>query len=466
MRRLTLVLLVVATVLLASCAPAAAPTPEVITKIETQVVKETQVVEKLVTPVMEYPDEVRIGVVLPLTAGAAIYGEQTRAGLDVALEEINSSGGIESLGGAKINLIYGDSKSTPDGALAESERLVNQENVAVLMGAFQSGVTFAASTVAEKYHVPWHVLASVKDEITKDRGFKYIFRDQKFTGMDAEQMVPVLNAFAEATGVRPKTYALLVEGGDWGRSTGTNLKKLFAGEGYELVMEEVYPSGQADFTAQVLKLKEAQPDMLHLCMYTADHILFSKEAMAQELYFPFGIFSYGGGSEDPTLYTSLPPEAVEYMFVEEDWDMRRMAEPWYPYLNDIIKAKLGYDIGIHVIRGYAQLYTLKDVLERAVYSPDLATYRDNIRDAYAATYITPENAYMRELPSGEKFAPSLIRGVSRVVFDAEGQNPFAYGNVSQIIDGERTMLFTMWDDLPTGKLLRPPVWPIPPWDER
>ncbi|WP_020203495.1 ABC transporter substrate-binding protein, partial [Cupriavidus sp. WS] len=128
--------------------------------------------------------EIPIGFVLPLSGGAATIGNQTKQGAEIAAEQINQAGGIRSLGGAKLKLIFADSQSKPDVGVAETERLIQRENVPLIVGAYNSAVTFPATEVAERYKVPWVVTGAVKDEIT-ERGFKYVFRPNNKAIYDA-----------------------------------------------------------------------------------------------------------------------------------------------------------------------------------------------------------------------------------------------------------------------------------------
>ena len=78
----------------------------------------------------KYPKEILIGAVLPLSGGSASQGAQLRTGAEIALDQINGMGGIKNMGGAKLKLIFGDSKTTPDGGVAEAERLITREKIA------------------------------------------------------------------------------------------------------------------------------------------------------------------------------------------------------------------------------------------------------------------------------------------------------------------------------------------------
>ena len=81
-------------------------------------------------------EEVKIGVILPLSGPVAPIGETVRQGLDYGAAQVNEEGGIKSLGGAKIKLVYADSTGDPKVGMSEAERLIVEEDVVALMGAY------------------------------------------------------------------------------------------------------------------------------------------------------------------------------------------------------------------------------------------------------------------------------------------------------------------------------------------
>lgn len=411
----------------------------------------------------KYPKEILVGQVLPLSGGSASQGAQIRTGAEIAVDEINRMGGIKNMGGAKIKLLFGDSKTTPDGGVAEAERLITREKIAVQLGCFNSAVTFPTTEVAQRYKIPHLVNVAVKNEIT-ERGYEYVFRDFNKASYDVEEMIKGAKLFTDETGKGPKTVAFLWEGTDWGSSTHDFMADLYPKAGYKVVLDESYPPGQSSFAAQLIKIKRAKPDMLIICMYTPDHIIFTKELLTQKLYFPYGLWSVGAGSEDPTYYRAVPQEAVDYMFVQEDGDIMIEKRPFYDTINKKAKDKLGYDLNVYVLTGYGTMWIIKDALERTSYSSNLATFRNNIRDALAETDITKEKcADLLTAPNGEKYCPALIRGIQRVKFDVQGQNTNSHGQISQNIKGIR------WPLSPTAVRMTnsPSVsWPVPTWDKR
>jgi branched-chain amino acid transport system substrate-binding protein len=398
--------------------------------------------------------EVLIGEILPLSGGVASLGSQLKVGAEIAIDEINAEGGIKSMKGAKLKLVLGDSKSTPDGGAAETERLITREKVSVLLGSYQSGVVFPSTEVAERYKTPWVVNMGVKDEIT-DRGFKYVFRVCNKASFDIKEMVDAVDLFKKETGNGPKTFALLYEGTDWGRSSAGFIKKLYVAKGYKMLTDESYQPGVLDFTSQILKIKAAKPDMLIVCAYTPEHILLNKQLLEQRFSVPFGLWSVGAGSEDSAMYKALNKEAVQYMFVQDDWDVTANTKPWYKAFNDKVKSKQGgLDTTSANALGYSTIYVVKDALERAGSADRL-----KLRNALAATDITEKTCsrIARKMPGGGSYCPAFIQGISRVKFDQTGQNIYSHGMITQVQNGVR-IPFAPVDVRTKGAKL---VWPIP-----
>lgn len=388
---------------------------------------------------------VKIGCVLPLSGGSAAVGNQTRSGVIAAVEQINTAGGVKSMGGAKLQAVFGDSQSKADVGVSETERLIQRENVAVMCGAFNSSVTFPSTEVAERNKTPWVVVGSVKDEIT-ERNFKYVFRINNKATYDAREQIDAMDLLAKETGKAVKKIALFYEGGDWGRSHASNIRKLAAERKIEIVLDEPAPPNQVDFTSQLLKIRSVKADALVLALYTPDQLLFTRQLAEQRLDLPYGVHSAGGGTEDPSFYAAVQPAMVAYYFVQEDWQIDILESNKDPLLLDADKrtrALLGYGMSAYVAQGLSSIYVIKDALERAKTAD-----REKLRDAIAATDIT----------SG----PALFTGYQRIKFDASGQNTFSHGVISENLGGKRRAVWPPENRAADTK----PVWPVPTWAQR
>src|SRR5947209_18426509 len=129
-------------------------------------------------------EDVRIGALYPLSGNAASAGGQTKAAVELAVEIINGrhpevkgmpAVGLPNLKGGKLELVLADHQGNPSTGQTQALRLIQQEKVVALIGAYQSSVTFAATAVAERYGIPWVVGDSVAGNIT-GRDFKFVFR--------------------------------------------------------------------------------------------------------------------------------------------------------------------------------------------------------------------------------------------------------------------------------------------------
>src|SRR2546430_12191862 len=130
---------------------------------------------------------VKIGAIFPLSGNAASAGVHGKAAIETAVEIINSgnpalgnlpvtkNAGLKGLGGAKVEVVFADNQGSPATGQNQALRLITEEKVVALTGAYQSGITLTASAIAEKYGIPFVNGESVPANPT-ERGFKWFFR--------------------------------------------------------------------------------------------------------------------------------------------------------------------------------------------------------------------------------------------------------------------------------------------------
>src|SRR5215470_16060541 len=135
------------------------------------------------------PKEVKIALVVPLSGAWARQGILEQMGAEMAIEDVNGSGGIKSLGGAKIKLVLYDTGDSAEKAKNAAQRLIAQEpDVVGGIGCWLSTFTLAVTEVTERAELPWLTL-SYSDAIT-GRGFKYIFQSSPTADAQAEELLP------------------------------------------------------------------------------------------------------------------------------------------------------------------------------------------------------------------------------------------------------------------------------------
>src|SRR5262249_37890978 len=143
------------------------------------------------TKVTAQPKAVKIAVIVPLSGPWARQGQLVKLGAEKAIEEINASGGIQSLGGAKLELVSAEAGDSTEKAKNAAQRLIAQEpDVVGGMGAWLSSFTLAVTEVTERAEVPWLTL-SYSDTITA-RGFKYVFQTSPTAGVQSVEALPTI----------------------------------------------------------------------------------------------------------------------------------------------------------------------------------------------------------------------------------------------------------------------------------
>ena len=373
-------------------------------------------------PALAADKTVKIGNVEPLSGPSASVGVQGKQAREMAIEEINAAGGIKSLGGAKLELVYADSKSDPTVGVTETERLINTEKVNLMTGCWNSAVTYPATQVAERYGIPFVVPVAVRDTIT-ERGFKNVFRIAAKDSWWVRDQFRFLKDMQEETGVKLQKIAFVFENGDWGTGFAEKWRELAKKDGYEVVLDEPYPSTATDLTPVVTKLKAAKPDIVMLVSNAADAILLTN-TMAEMQVKPKVVLASGGGHADPKFLENTDTNALG-IFDEVEWNTD-VNKPAAKPANEKFKKKYGYDMTGESVDAYVAMYVVADALERAA-STDPA----KIRDALAATNLTT--------------GPGMIVSYDGVQFDETGQNKNAGIVIVQVanVDGKPERV-TVW----------------------
>jgi len=206
-------------------------------------------------------DDFKIALVAPLSGRWARQGQLKKMGAEMAIEEINSQGGIKALGGAKIVLREADAGDSVEKAVSAAQRVLAREKISAGIGSWLSSFTLGVTEVAERLQVPWLTL-SYADSIT-ERGFKYTFQTSPVSSYQAEQALDLVTDLAKRNN-RPIKKAAIV--GDNTAATVFFFKplreKLLAAKGIELVVDEVWTPPLPDATAIVQKLRSTQPDIM------------------------------------------------------------------------------------------------------------------------------------------------------------------------------------------------------------
>jgi branched-chain amino acid transport system substrate-binding protein len=260
--------------------------------------------------------EIRIGVLTPQSGASRAAGNEALHGAELAAALVNgdvggvplAGGGAEGLavlGGAKLRVVPGDTKSEPDDGATEAARLVAEEGVAGLVGAFDPLVTEVASQRTERLGIPFVNGDSPADYLT-ERGLDWFFRTGPTDRMFAEAFY---SALRETAGADASKVAILSTS-DQPSSVVAGLTQDLAEEGgFDLVTQvKVAPPGPGDSppVAAVNQLRAEQPDAVFVIASAPEAATSLLKAFGEAGYSPPGILAFGAGFTPQTLLRAGP----------------------------------------------------------------------------------------------------------------------------------------------------------------
>ena len=310
------------------------------------------------------PREVKIALVVPLSGPWARQGILEQMGAELAIDDVNSSGGIKALGGAKMKLVLYDTGDTAEKAKNAAQRLVAQEpDVAGGIGCWLSSFTLAVTEVTERAELPWLTL-SYSDLIT-GRGYKYIFQSSPTADAQSTALLPrVVDLASKAGGGKPTKVAFV---GDNSAASVSFMKPIRAHVakdlGLTIVADEIYTPPLADATTLVQKIRSGRPDFI-VCQSTNvgdDKLLLDK--FAERGITPSTVPLVGGGGHwtVPELMKVAGKEHLEGMIVGlANWPGKDLADLEKRFVAKTNEPWFGHDS----IFPYAHVWIFKEALER------------------------------------------------------------------------------------------------------
>ncbi|MCB2189020.1 MAG: ABC transporter substrate-binding protein [Deltaproteobacteria bacterium] len=325
--------------------------------------------------------EIKIGVIYPLTGNLAPTGRQLRAGAELAAKIANEKmpgvdmamakmAGIQSLGGAKITLIFKDHQSNPQLGADLAKKLILDDKVVGILGCYNSSVTKTVSAVCERYGVPMINGSSTSPELTT-RGFKWFWRTTPHDTQFTKDLFEFLKGLSEgkAKGVPAvpmaeiKNLTAACEKTEWGSHVSALIEK-FAGEyGFDLKLNLLYADKSPDLSSEVQSLISAQPDGMLFASYISDALLMIKTLKSMKAH-PKFIWGQDAGFEVPE-FKSLGDDIVGIMtrtvFLPAVAEKKAVSGQ----VNKLYKEMTGNDLNGASARSFTGLEAWIYVLEKA-----------------------------------------------------------------------------------------------------
>jgi len=295
-------------------------------------------------------EQVKIGMIYPLSGVIAYDGQSVVSGAKLATEEINSKGFLK---GRTIELAIEDGQGLPAQSVAAAEKLINRDKVAAIVGCLRSTASLAVQPIAEKNKTPMLTVISTAPKLTEG-GYKYYFR----TCPQEAMLVDVAAKFlVSKLGIKKLCY--LGPNDEWGRAALDAWGKLMKENGGQLVNGDLVPNNETNFQAYLTKIKSLSPDAVAIQAETLMASMVFKQAKEIGLTLPF----IGHGATASQEFIKLAGDAAEgvysmmpYVYTYDSPQNKAFAQAY---------AKRFPDRGMpdkYAVAGYDGIYVLADAI--------------------------------------------------------------------------------------------------------
>jgi len=386
----------------------------------------------LVSPALAAED-VQIALFAMLSGPGVDMGKMSRDGAEMAAEDINASGGIKALGGAKIKLVVADVTSNAAQGPSVMERTLSTGKISAAVGCGASQMTLTCLPVIEKSQIPL-LTSSISDKITQ-QGYKYVFEICPKGSQFGATQVKFLTYLKNKYNLPIKQVGFVYENTAYGTSTAGGLKETALKEGYKIGLFEAYDAKFTDASPLVTKIKASGVDVIFPVSYTTDAELIISTMQAMRVN-PL-VIGGGAGFIWPDIYKSLGDRINGVFSVGSwSWDSKNiMSDPQRKSVVERYKKRFGTFMPEQAGEHYAMIWTLKDAIEKA-----RSTDPKKIRDAMASIEITRGLA--------------AIMQPGKIKFDKTGWNLYVHPTMIQWQRGEPRTVY------PEEDATNDVVWPI------
>lgn len=397
----------------------------------------------------EPPREVPLGAVFPLSGQDGATGRDIQVALELAAELINHeydldlplarTTGLPALGGAEVCIRFADCSGVPETGYAEANRLITEEQVVALTGAWHSAVTRSASTAAEEQGIPFICGSSTEPALT-ERGYAWFFRTTPDDLAFSEALIRFAQELNDARDPGMRTIVIVSIANEWGTSAVEAEKRCIEATGFELLEIISYEPASSTVSELALRVAARNPDIIIQNSYTADAIRFM-HAYQQLNWFPALFLTQDAGFETAEFLETMGRDA-NFIVSRSAWAGLESPNPLVRELNELYKARHpeGRDMDGQTAREFTAFLVLADAINRAG-----STDPDKIHTALRETNWPAEH---------------LITGWDGVAFDERGQNVEATAVILQRQDGE-------WRVVWPAELAREAAQvPAPEWSQR
>ncbi|MCX7141023.1 MAG: ABC transporter substrate-binding protein [Proteobacteria bacterium] len=281
--------------------------------------------------------------------------EPYKKGWELALEEINASGGVL---GRKMEVISRDDQGNPGEAVRVAEELVSRENVAFLIGTFPSNLGLAVADFAKQKKILFIAAEPLTDKIVWQNGNKYTFRLRPSTYMQTAMLIP------EAVKLKKKRWAIVYPNYEYGQSATAAFKALLkkAQPDVEFVAEQAPALGKIEAGAVAQALADAKPDAIFSALFGPDLTKFVREGQTRGLFKDKVVFNLLGG--EPEYLDPLKEDTPVGWYVT-GYPWQSINTPEHKKFLAAYQKKYNDYPRLGSIVGYSTMMTAAEVIKKA-----------------------------------------------------------------------------------------------------
>jgi branched-chain amino acid transport system substrate-binding protein len=362
----------------------------------------------------------RVGVITSLTGANAAFGQAHKNGYTVAVTELNAKGGIL---GKPIELVFYDDQTKPDQAVQGVAKLVDQDHVPIILGAYSSESTRAIIPAVTQKHVPLIMPTATADNVM-ETGSPWVFRICAGSNAYASTMAD----FLKNNGA-PKTIAIIYENTNFGQANAKSMHNVAPTVGMTVVDEEAYQASSPDYKALLQRVQAKEPEVVYFASYLLDATTLMRQTEQVGLI-PKYFTAAGTGFSAAEFPTEKGAgKFAEYTFSVSQW---LPSAKWAgsKEFDDAYFKLAGTHPAYHGMQAYAALVVAADAINNAK-SDQPQAIADAIRKEHLDTPFGP------------------------IQFDAKGQNAHPV-LITQIQGGQYKVVWP--PDVAETKPVPTPAW--------
>jgi len=378
-------------------------------------------------------DPVRLGAILPLTGGQATTGSNLQQAMEVAVDIINNvhdidwdiakNPGIQALGGAPIELIYGDCQSDATIASTEAASLLEKDIVGIA-GAYSSGYSAAVAAQALEYGIPMVCGSSSSASLTDGKAYDFASHFNRVAANDEMETIEFyefLDHLNEEYDAGIKKVAIAYINNAYGIHADEMFSKYANEYGYEITARVSYDATITAADTEAAQIINGNPDVVFQASYIGDLTMFA-QAYNSYKFQPKLVMCYCGGFQDASFGSVATSLGANFYaggqacsaVLSDKLDV-------FNYVNELYKARTGLDIDGPALEEFASIIILAQAMEAAGSADPDAINTALKSNRFAAPYLT----------------------IGYVEFNQNGQNTAMASFVTQLIDGKYEVVFPL-----------------------